>query len=110
MVYVVYNIIPCNKIWGGEYIIWFERYIMGFNNLHGKDTIDIESNSNYRDVGFGMVVDTRLFPLMHLGVWESPRLGLGTTKDLVILLGLSLLWSRLYVVDEGDFQVDRGKD
>ena len=52
MVYVIYSIILCNNIWGGEYIIWFEHYIMGFKTLHGKETIDIESISNYRDVGF----------------------------------------------------------
>ena len=100
MVYVVYNIIPCNKIWGGEYIIWFERYIMGFKTLHGKQTIDIESISNYRFVGFGMVVDTKLASLMHLGFWGSPILGLSSMNVWVISLGLWRLWSHLCAMKE----------
>ena len=93
MVYVIYSIIPCNKIWGGKYFIWFEHHIMGLKTFHGKETIDIEPISNYRDVGFGMVVDTRLVPLMRLGVWGSPRLGIGSMKYLVIFIGLPFFWS-----------------
>ena len=92
-----------------NYTIWFECYTMGFKTLHGKETIDIESISNYRDVGFGLIVDTRMAPLMHIWVWGSPSLGLGSMKHLIILLGLLFIQSHLCAVDEGDFQVDRGK-
>ena len=76
---------------------------MGFKTLHGKETIDIESISNYRDVGFGLIVDTKLAPLMHLAVWGSPILGLGSMTNLVIFLGLLFIWSQLFAMDEGDF-------
>ena len=76
----------------------------------GIETIDIELISNYRDVGFGMVADTRLVPLMRLGVWRNPSLGIVSMKDFLILLGLLFVWYHLCTVDEGDFQVDIGKD
>ena len=82
---------------------------MGLKYLHGKETIDIESISNYRDVGFALILDTRMAQLMRLGIWGSPSLGLGSMKDLVIFLGLMFVWSQICVVDEGDFKVDRGK-
>ena len=41
---------------------------MGFNTLHGKGDHDIVSNENYGKVGFGLVVATRIVPLMLLGV------------------------------------------
>ena len=52
-----------------------------------------ETTSNYGDVGFGLIVDTKLVPLMLLEVWGSPILGLVSTNDLVILLGLLMVWS-----------------
>ena len=39
-------------------------------------------------------MDTRLVQLMHLGVWGISSLGLVSTKDFVILLGLLFVWSR----------------
>ena len=59
-------------------------------------------------MGFGLIVDTTLVPLMRLKVWGNQSLGLGSMKDLVIFLGLLFVWSWLYVVDEGNFQIDRG--
>ena len=47
-----------------------------------------EMNPNYGIVGFGLIMVTRMVPLMLLGVWYSPRLGLCSTINLVISLGL----------------------
>ena len=61
---------------------------MGFKTLHEMETIFNVSKANYEKVGFGLVIDMRLVPLMLLGVWGSASLGLGSTNSLVISLGL----------------------
>ena len=63
-----------------------ETYAMGFKALHGNGDHDNVMFVNYRGMGFGWIVDTRMVPLMLLGVWGSPSLGLGSTSDLVISL------------------------
>ena len=65
--------------------------MMGFNTLHELETIVNVSNANYGIVGFILLVATRLSPLMFLGVWGSPSLGLGSTNSLVISLGLLMV-------------------
>ena len=65
---------------------------MGFKTLHGMENNVKEMIVNYGDVGFGLIMDTRLAPLMHIGVWGSPRLGPGSTNDLVILIGSLMVW------------------
>ena len=47
-----------------------------------------EMNPNYGIVGFGLIMVTRMVPLILLGVYDSPSLGLGSTIHLVISLGL----------------------
>ena len=66
----------------------FGSYAMGFKTLHEMETIVNEMTSNYGDVGFGLIMDTMLAPLMHLGIWGSLSSGLGSMNDLVISLGL----------------------
>ena len=56
--------------------------------MHGNGDHNIVTNVNYGKVGLGLVVDTKQAPLMLLGVWGSPRLGLGSMNRLVISLGL----------------------
>ena len=81
---------------------------MGFKTLHGMETKVNETIVNYGDLGLGLIIDTRMALLMHLGVWGSPSLGLGSTKDLVILNGLLMVWYWLCVVDGGDSMVNKG--
>ena len=47
-----------------------------------------EMNPNYGIVGFGLIMVTRMVPLMLLGVWDIPSLGLRSIINLVISLGL----------------------
>ena len=64
---------------------------MGFNTLHGMVTNANEAMVNYGDVGFGLISDTRLVPLMHLEIWGIPILGLRSMSDLVISLLLLMV-------------------
>ena len=90
LIYTMHIIpIPYIKLWGSDYITWSKCSHWGFNIMENrKGGNNIGLFTNYRDVGFGLILDTKLSPLMHLGVWGSPILGLGSMKDLVILLGL----------------------
>ena len=72
------------------------------------ETNDHEAIVNYGDVGFGLIMYTRLVPLMHLRVWGSPSLGLGSMNDLVIFLGSLMVWSWLYGVDGGESLLNEG--
>ena len=72
------------------------------------ETNDNEAMVNYGDVGFGLIVATRLAPLMHLGFWGSPILGIGSMRDLVISLLSLMVWSWLYAEDGGDTLVNEG--
>ena len=85
-----------------------ETYMMGFKALHGNGDHDVVTFVNYGDVGFGLIMDTRLVPLMHIGVWGSPSLGPGSTNDLVILLGSLMVWSWLCTLDGGDSLANEG--
>ena len=81
---------------------------MGFNTLHGMVTNANEAMVNYGDVGFGLIVTTRLAPLMLLRVWGSPSLGLGSMSDLVISLVSLMVWSWFCAEDGGDSLVNEG--
>ena len=81
---------------------------MGFKTLHGMETNVNEMIVNYGDVGLGLIMDTMLAPLMHLGVWGIPSLGLGSMNDLVILLSSLMVWSWLFAVDGVDSLVNKG--
>ena len=81
---------------------------MGFKALHGNGDHDNVTFVNYGDVGFGLIMDTRLAPLMHLGVWGNPSLGLGSMNDLVILLGSLMVWSWICTVDGSNSMVNKG--
>ena len=81
---------------------------MGFKTLHGMETNVNEMIVNYGYVGFGLIMDTRMVPLMRLDIWGSLILGLGSMNDLVILLGSLMVWSWLCVVDGGDSLVNEG--
>ena len=85
-----------------------ETYVMGFKALHGNGDHDNVTLVNYRGMGFGWIVDTRLAPLMLLGVWGRPSLGIGSMNDLVILLGSLMVWSWLYAMNGGNFLVNKG--
>ena len=82
---------------------------MGFKSLHGNGDHDIVTNANYVKVGFGSLVDTRLAPLMFLGVWGSPSLGLGSTNNLVISLGLWMVVVLALCCEGGNALGDEGK-
>ena len=71
---------------------------------NGNDTI-----ANYGDVDFELIVDTRLAPLMLLGVWGSPSSGLGSRNDLVIFLGLWMVWYQIYAMNGDDSLVNEGR-
>ena len=81
---------------------------MGFKTVNEMETIISISNANHGIVGFGFLVATRLAPLMFLGVWGSPSLGLGSMNDFVIFLGSLMVWSWLSTVDGGDSLVKEG--
>ena len=78
--------IPCKKNWGGKLYDMVLTYAMGFMALHGNGDHDNVMFVNYGDVGFGLIVATRLVPLMLLRVWGIPILGIGSISDLVISL------------------------
>ena len=87
--------IPCTKLWGSKYIPWSKFSRWGFYIMQLEKVAMILCHLQTMEMwvlawimGIGMV------PLMHLGVWGIPNLGLVSTKDLVILLGLLFVWSR----------------
>ena len=82
---------------------------MGFKSLHGNGDHDIVGNANYVKVGFRLSVDTRLVPLMLLGVWGSPSLGLGCMNSLVISLNLWMVVISALHYEGGNAQGDKGK-
>ena len=57
------------------YNIRFDSYVMGFKVSHGMETNVNESFANYRNVGFSLIVDTRMAPLMLLGDRVRPNIG-----------------------------------
>ena len=67
------------------------------------------TKENYGNVGFGWIVGTRMAPLMLLGVWGSPMLGLGSTNVLVISLGLWRVCSHLCALNGDDALVIEGR-
>ena len=79
---------------------------MGFNNFAmEKVEIDIESITNYREVGF-RVDNGKQYGTINAcwGMWQ-PNIGFGSTMGLVILF---VVFSRLCIVCEGDFQNNEG--
>ena len=61
---------------GGEYTIWLNHMLMGFNPCMGIETYVKAIVSNYNKVGFGFDIGNQLVPLMHLGFHGNPNLGL----------------------------------
>ena len=51
-----------------------ETYALGFKALHGNGYHDNVTFVNYGDVGFILILDTRMAPLMHLGVLGQPKI------------------------------------
>ena len=101
--------IPCNKHWGGKLYDMVLTYTMGFKTLHGYGDHDNATMENYGDVGFGLILDTKLAPLMHLRFWGNPSLGLGSTNDLVISHVSLVVWYWPCTKDGGDTLVNEGK-
>ena len=102
--------IPCTKLWGSKYIPWSKRSHWGFYIMQLEKVATILCHLQTMEMlVLAWIMDTRIVPLMHLGFWGIPSLGLVSTKDFVNLLGLFFVWSWLCIVDGGDFQVDRGK-
>ena len=64
--------IPCISV-GWQVITYSLKLDMGFKTLHEMDTIVNVSSENYGRVGFGLLVATRLAPLMFLG-FGKPKL------------------------------------
>ena len=60
-------------------------------------------------MGFGLVVANRLAPLMFLGVWGIPRLGICSMNSLVILLGLLMVVVSALCCEGGNALGDEGK-
>ena len=111
LIYTIHILpIPCTKLWGSKYIPWSKRSCWGFCIMQLEKVATILCHLQTMEMWvLAWIMDTRLVPLMHPGVWGISSLGLVSTKDLFILLGLLFVWSRLCTVDGGDFQVDRGK-
>ena len=82
---------------------------MGFTTLHGMETNVNETIINYGNVGFGLIMDTRLVPLMRLVVWGSPSSGLGSRNDLVIFLGMWMVCYQIYAMNGDDALVNEGR-
>ena len=72
------------------------NYVIGFKALHGNGDHDNVTFVKYEDGGFGLILETMIVPLMHLGVWGIPILGLGSMSDLVISLVSQMVWSWPY--------------
>ena len=90
-----------------NYNIWFGLYAMGFKTCMENGDHDNVTNPKYGIVGFGLIMVTRLEPLMLLGVWGSPSLGLGSMNYLVISLGLRMVW--FCAVNGDDTLVNEGR-
>ena len=101
--------IPCKKHWGGKLYHMVLTYVMGFKALHENGDHDKVMFVNYGDVGFGLIVATRMAPLMLLRVLGSPILVLGSMNDLAILLVSLMVWSWICTKDGGDTLVNEGK-
>ena len=82
---------------------------MGFKSLNKMETIVNVSNVNYGIVGFGLLVATRIAPLMFIGVWGSPSLGLGSTNSLFISFGLLMVVVLALHCEGGNTLGDKGK-
>ena len=72
---------------------------MGLKTLHEMETIVNVSSEKYGRVGFGLLVATRMAPLMFLG-FGQPNLRLGSINGSLVSLGLWRLWSQLCAVKE----------
>ena len=82
---------------------------MGFKSLHEMETIIKISNANYGIVGFGLLVSTRLVPLMFLWVWGSQSLGLGSMNSLFILFSMLMVVVSTLCCEGGNALGDKGK-
>ena len=87
----------------------FLTYAMGFKALHGNGDHNNVTFVNYGDVGFGLILDTKLEPLMHIRVWFIPSLGLVSMSDLAISLVSLMVWSWLCAEDGGNTLDNEGK-
>ena len=82
---------------------------MGFKSLYEMETIVKVSTVNYGVVGFDLLVATTMVPLMLLGVWGIPRLGLGSTNNLVISLSMWIVVIFALHYEGGNALGDEGK-
>ena len=82
---------------------------MGFKSLHEMETIVNVSNVNYGILGFGVLVATGMAPLMLIGVWGIPRLGFGSTNNLVISLSMWIVVIFALHYEGGNALGDEGK-
>ena len=87
--------IPCTKLWGSKYIPWSKFSRWGFYIMQLEKVATTLCRLQTMEMWvLAWIMDIGMVPLMHLGVWGIPNLGLVSTKDLVILLGLLFVWSR----------------
>ena len=100
--------IPCISV-GWKVITYSLKLDMGFKTLHEMEPIVNFSNANYGIVGFVLLVATKLLPSIFLGVWGSPRLGLGSTNSLVISLGMLMVVVLALHYEGGNALGDEGK-
>ena len=82
---------------------------MGFKSLYEMETIVNVSNVNYGIMGFGLLVATRMVPLMLLMVWGIRILGLGSTNNLVISLSMWIVVIFALRYEGGNTLGDEGK-
>ena len=97
------------RIGVASYNIMFDIMQWGLRPSMDMKTNENDTIANYGDVDFELIVDMRLAPLMLLGVLRSPSLWIGSTNDLVISLGLWMVWFRLYTVNGDDALDNEGK-
>ena len=62
------------QAWGDKLYHMVLTYAMGFKALHGNGNHDNVTFVNYKGMGFGWIVDTRLASLIFLGIWGIPSL------------------------------------
>ena len=102
---MIHNTYSLDLPYGGEIITRFKCFTLGFKTLHGKETIDIELITNYREVGFRFYNGKQSCTINACWRMWQPNIGFGSTMGLVVLF---VVFSRLCVVCEGDFQNNEG--
>ena len=87
---------PCEMFWGGEYTIWLNHMLKGFNPCMAMETNIISKLPNYGKVVFGLGGGNQLVPLMHIGFRGNRNLGLAHDGFFISLViwGLVLALNR----------------